>query len=132
MFRRILLALSVPLFPLATVTAASAPGASVGSPRGVTAATVQQPTLRLGSHGSRRRVVRPRPARSRRGAWREVALGGSDRRQLGRAHRLLPPGAKAPGSAAREPDQEGQVRTALTTGLPAQAFPPSGGHSREA
>ena len=52
MFRRMLLALSVLLIPLATVTSAPAAGASVGSPQGVTAATAQQPTLRLGSHGS--------------------------------------------------------------------------------
>jgi lipoprotein-anchoring transpeptidase ErfK/SrfK len=59
MFRRIIVALSVLLMPVGLVTAASAAGASVGSPPGVTAhtaaatvAAVQQPTLRLGSRGS--------------------------------------------------------------------------------
>jgi N-acetylmuramoyl-L-alanine amidase len=67
MFRRIFLALAVLLFPLAAVTAASAAGASVGSPQGVTAhpaastaAIVQQPTLRLGSHGSAVKTLQQR------------------------------------------------------------------------
>jgi lipoprotein-anchoring transpeptidase ErfK/SrfK len=58
MFRRIIIALSVLVFPLGAVTAASAAGAAAAPP-GVTAhaattavAAVQQPVLRLGSRGS--------------------------------------------------------------------------------
>ncbi len=59
MFRRIIIALFVLVIPLGLVTAASAAGASAGSPTGVTARTaaatvaaVPQPTLRLGARGS--------------------------------------------------------------------------------
>jgi lipoprotein-anchoring transpeptidase ErfK/SrfK len=59
MFRRIIIALSALAVPLGLVAAASAAGASVALPPGVTAhtgaataAATSQPTLRLGSRGS--------------------------------------------------------------------------------
>ena len=64
MFRRIIVALSVVLFPLVMVTTAAA--ASAVSPPGATTATAvataaaTQPVLRLGSHGSAVKTLQQR------------------------------------------------------------------------
>ena len=68
MFRRIIIALSVLLFPLVIVTTASAAAASVISPPGAatataaTAAAATQSVLRLGSHGDAVRTLQQRLA----------------------------------------------------------------------
>jgi lipoprotein-anchoring transpeptidase ErfK/SrfK len=66
MFRRIILALCVLLFPLGLVVTASAAGASVAAPAGVAAhaaaatTAASQPLLRLGSRGSAVTVLQRR------------------------------------------------------------------------
>ena len=64
MFRRIIVALSVPLLPLVIVATASVAAASVASPPSVTIATARaaatQPVLRLGSNGSAVKTLQQR------------------------------------------------------------------------
>ena len=59
MFRRIIVALSVVLFPLVMVTTAAAASA-VSPPGATTAAVAAQPVLRLGSHGSAVKALQQR------------------------------------------------------------------------